>query len=151
MSLEKTLSNNRASNESTPSPDDAAWRSFVNGENLGVYHRPLSSHFHLQLPDLISKKSNSPDLDENDSDLTLKRKVLVTRQSSAEKLFGLVIRQGSKGGQPALFIDGDDFISGDQLISVNGVHLADQDKDTVMKILEDFKDDSVEIVVSSAF
>lgn len=140
------MSNNRASNESTPSPDDALWRSFVNGENLGVYHRPLSSHFHMQLPDLISKKCITPDLRQNDSDL--KRTVVVSRHSSAEKLFGLVIRQGLKKGQPVLFVEGADFISGDQLLSVNSVYVADQDKDTVIKILEDIKDDdAVELLV----
>ena len=59
--VSKTTKSNDAANRtsdvsseaSTPSTmDDSVWRSMLSGENLGVNHRPLSTHFPLQLPGL---------------------------------------------------------------------------------------------------
>ena len=52
----KRSSNDVSSEASTPSTlDDSVWRSMLSGENLGVNHRPLSTHFPLQLPGLHRK------------------------------------------------------------------------------------------------
>ena len=120
----------------------------VSGENLGVNHRPLSTHFPLQLPDLISttltsqKAKEESDNDEVKCDV-LVRHVTVTRKSSDDILFGLVIRRSTKNGNPILVVESgnavlsDDpvFVPGDQLIAVDDVFVEDKDREEVVKIL----------------
>lgn len=135
------------SNESSPSLDDTVWRSFVNGENLGVNQRPLSCHFPLQLPDLIAAPEESSDFNSNTPGVSLKRAVVVTREGPDDRLFGLNIRKGVRRGHPVLLVEGSDFVPGDQLVSVNGAHIVDHDKDAVVKILSEMKENKVELMV----
>ena len=118
----------------------------VSGENLGVNHRPLSTHFPLQLPDLISTTLTSQKAkEESDNEVNCDvhvRSVTVTRKSSDDILFGLVIRRSTKNGNPILVVEsgndvlGDDpvFVPGDQLIAVDDVFVEDKDREEVVKI-----------------
>lgn len=130
----------------------------VSGENLGVNHRPLSTHFPLQLPDLISTTFTSQKTKEDESDSEVKcdvlvRHVTVTRKSSDDHMFGLLIRRSTKNGNPILVVEsatlGVDpvFVSGDQLIAIDDVYVEDKDREEVVKILTESDKDVVTVQV----
>ena len=143
-----------SSEASTPSSmstmDDAVWRLMLSGENLGVNHRPLSTNFHLQLPDLIPtlKADESSDARRD----VLKRRVTVTRPSDDDPLFGLLIRRSTKLGSPVLLVDSGSaedrlFVPGDRLIAVGDVDVEDKDRDEVVEILKGCTETQISVTV----
>ena len=126
----------------------------LSGENLGVNHRPLSTHFPLQLPDLIATTATTANQTKENDDNLLVRDVVVTRLSSDDKLFGLFIRRATKKGNPILIVESGHvestcqmFVPGDQLIAINGVDVQNQDREEVAKILSDIAENDVTIQV----
>ena len=127
----------------------------LSGENLGVNHRPLSTHFPLQLPDLITTTTTAAVAKESDDHLkNLVRDVTVTRESSDDKLFGLFIRRATKKGNPVLIVESGHvestcqvFVPGDQLIAINGVNVELQDREEAVKVLTDIDGNEVTLQV----
>ena len=126
----------------------------LSGENLGVNHRPLSNHFHLQLPDLITTTTTAAAKESDDHLKVLVRDVIVTRESSDDKLFGLFIRRATKKGNPVLIVESAHventcqvFVPGDQLITINGVNVEHEDREEAVKVLTDFDENEVTLQV----
>ena len=128
----------------------------LSGENLGVNHRPLSTHFPLQLPDLITTTTTTTAAaKESDDHLkNLVRDVTVTRESSDDKLFGLFIRRATKKGNPVLIVESGHvestcqvFVPGDQLIAIDGVNVEHQDREEAVKVLTDIGGNEVTLQV----
>lgn len=124
------------------------WRSMLSGENLGVNHRPLSSHFSLQLPDLIPSKEDESDASRDD----LVRSVTLTKAGSDDKLFGLLVRRGVKNGKPVLFVESASvqdplFVPGDQLVAVHDVDVEEKDRDEVIQIFNECAENQITLTV----
>ena len=127
----------------------------LSGENLGVNHRPLSTHFPLQLPDLITTTTTAAATKESDDHLkNLVRDVTVTREGSDDKLFGLFIRRATKKGNPVLIGESGHvestcqvFVPGDQMIAINGVNVEHQDREEAVKVLTDIGGNEVTLQV----
>ncbi len=118
----------------------------LSGENLGVNHRPLSTNFHLQLPDLIPTKKIGEGAEAKcDADVNrdaLLRHVTVTRSGSDDKLFGLLIRRATKNGKPVLLVDDSPgsgkeplLVPGDQLVAVGDIDVEEKDREEVVEFL----------------
>jgi hypothetical protein len=124
----------------------------LSGENLGVNHRPLSTHFLIQLPDLITTALPAANITK-DHDV-LVRDVKVRRESSDDKLFSLFIRRSTKKGNPILIVESGHventcqvFVPGDQLIAINGVNVENEDREEAVKILNDIAENEVTLQV----
>ena len=155
-SPEKTLKSHKTSStktsvtssEASTPLDDSVWRSMLSGENLGVNHRPLSSHFSLQLPDLIPSKEDESDASRDDS----VRSVTLTKAGSDDKHFGLLVRRGVKNGKPVLFVESASvqdplFVPGDQLVAVHDVDVEEKDRDEVIQIFNECAENQITLTV----